>query len=30
MINDFPNKMLLDEIKGFNPIVINNDLTIIK
>lgn len=30
MINDFPDNMLLDEIKGFNPIIINNDLTIIK
>ena len=26
MINDFPDNMLLDEIKGFNPIVLNGDI----
>ena len=24
--NDYPNNMLLDEIKGFNPIILNGDL----
>jgi len=27
MMNDFPDSMLLDEIKGFNPIILNLDLT---
>jgi len=26
MMNSFPDNMLLDEIKGFNPIIINGDL----
>ena len=26
MMNDYPNNMLLDEIKGFNPTIINGDL----
>ncbi len=26
MMNDFPDNMLLDEIKGFNPTIINGDL----
>ena len=30
MINGYPDNMLLDEIKGFNPVIINEDLTIIK
>jgi len=29
VMNDLPNNMLLDEIKGFAPIIINGDLTII-
>lgn len=28
--NDYPNNMLLDEIKGFNPIILNGDLDNIK
>ena len=27
MINDYPDNMLLDEIKGFNPIIINGDIS---
>ena len=30
MINGFPNNMLTDELKGFNPIILNGDLSIIK
>ena len=30
MMNDFPDNMLLDEIKGFNPIIIDGDLDSIK
>lgn len=30
MMNDFPNNMLLDEIKGFDPIIINGNLECIK
>ena len=30
MMNDFPDNMLLDEIKGFNPTIINGDLSMIK
>ncbi len=30
MLNGFPDNMLTDEIKGFNPIIINGDLTKIK
>ena len=30
MMNEFPDNMLLDEIKGFNPIVINGDIAVIK
>ncbi len=26
MMNDYPDNMLLDEIKGFNPTIINGDL----
>ena len=26
MYNDYPDNMLLDEIKGFNPIIINGDV----
>ncbi len=26
MMNDYPNNMLLDEIKGFDPIVINGNI----
>lgn len=26
LMNDYPNNMLLDEIKGFNPTIINGDL----
>lgn len=26
IFNDYPNNMLLDEIKGFNPTIINGDL----
>ena len=26
MYNDYPNNMLYDQIKGFNPIIINGDL----
>lgn len=26
MMNDYPNNMLLDEIKGFSPIILNGDL----
>lgn len=29
VMNDLPNNMLLDEIKGFAPIIINGDLSII-
>ena len=29
MINDFPNNLLLDEIKGFNPIIINGNIKLI-
>lgn len=29
MINDYPDNMLLDEIKGFNPTILNGDLSII-
>lgn len=27
MLNDFPNNMLTDEIKGFDPIILNGDLS---
>ena len=27
MLNDYPDNMLLDEIKGFNPIIINEDIS---
>ena len=27
MLNDYPDNMLLDEIKGFNPTIINNDIS---
>ena len=27
VMNDLPNNMLLDELKGFNPIILNGDLT---
>ena len=27
LMNDIPNNMLYDEIKGFNPVVINNNLS---
>ena len=27
MMNNYPDNMLLDEIKGMNPIIINGDLT---
>ena len=30
MLNPFPNNMLLDEIKGFNPIILNGDISKIK
>ena len=30
MINDIPNGILYDEIEGFNPILINGDLDLIK
>lgn len=30
MINDYPDNMLLDEIKGFNPIILNGNLDLIK
>ena len=30
LYNDIPNGMLYDEIEGFNPIVINGDLKLIK
>ena len=30
MINGYPENMLLDEIKGFNPLIIGEDLTKIK
>ena len=30
MINDFPDNLLIDEIKGFNPIIINGNLDKIK
>ena len=30
LINDIPNGMLYDEIEGFNPIIINGDLNLIK
>lgn len=26
IFNDYPNNMLFDEIKGFNPIILNGDL----
>lgn len=26
MINGYPDNMLYDEIKGFNPIILNGDL----
>ena len=26
MLNGYPNNMLYDEIKGFNPTIINGDL----
>jgi hypothetical protein len=29
-VNDIPNNMLKDELIGFSPIIINNDLTMIK
>jgi hypothetical protein len=30
MLNDYPDNMLYDEIKGFNPIIINGNLDLIK
>ena len=27
MLNEYPDNMLLDEIKGFNPIIINEDIS---
>ena len=30
MLNGYPNNMLYDEIKGFNPTIINGDLDLIK
>ena len=30
MMNDYPNNMLLDEIKGFNPIILNGDINSFK
>lgn len=27
IFNDYPNNMLLDEIKGFNPTILNGDLS---
>lgn len=30
MINDYPDNLLLDEIKGFNPIILNGNLDKIK
>lgn len=30
MLNDYPDNMLLDEIKGFAPIVLNGNLDLIK
>ena len=30
LYNDIPEGMLYDEIEGFNPIIINKDLTLIK
>lgn len=27
MLNDFPNNMLTDEIKGFDPVILNGDLS---
>ena len=29
MLNDYPNNMLLDEIKGFNPVILNGILDLI-
>lgn len=26
-LTDYPDNMLLDEIKGFNPIIINEDIS---
>ncbi len=30
MMNGYPDNMLLDEIKGFSPIIINGDLDLVK
>lgn len=30
MVNGYPNNMLYDEIKGFNPIIINENFNMIK
>ena len=30
MFSSYPNNMLLDEIKGFDPILINGDLSLIR
>ena len=30
MLNGYPNNMLYDEIKGFNPVILNGDLDLIK
>ena len=27
MLNEFPNNMLTDEIKGFDPVILNGDLS---
>ena len=30
MMNDYPDNMLYDEIKGFAPVIINGDLNLVK
>ena len=30
ILNDYPDSMLIDEIKGFDPIILNGDLDLIK
>lgn len=30
ILNDYPKNMLIEEIKGFNPIVLNGDLSLIE
>ena len=30
MMNDIPDNMLYDEIKGFNPIILNGDYSLVK